>query len=378
MSIKLSNSGISKYLTCGHSYKLRYKDRIVSVNKGSALYFGSAIDTALNFMLENKDNSEIENLVEATILEFDKVWEQQSDNEYKMIDLPLSPNIIYSKADYDPDLLEKSDWKEILQRDSKFFDTRNAVTDALKNGVDWNDINEDSRMIYNFSNWLCIKNKARFLIKAYHDDILPKIKKVLKVQYKIELMDEEANNLNGIIDFVIELPDGRAAIMDNKTTSVDYSPESVKTSAQLALYTKILNILAVDPEHEWNHKIEAAGYCVLSKKLEKDITKTCDQCGHVGEGSHKTCDNLVMGKRCNGSWTKDKKFKVNTQFIIDTISEEMQNDVLDTAVAVKSCVEMGLYPKNFNSCEGKYGRCEYFNRCHGGSDKGLIKLEEKK
>ena len=126
-------------------------------------------------------------------------------------------------------------------------------------------------------------------------------------------------------------------------------------------------------------------------KLEKDITKTCKECGHISRGTHKTCDNLVTkevttrGKssskevRCNGAWDVVKEFSAKTQFVFDEISETKQMEVLENSTTVQTCIKMGLYPKNYAMCKNMYGRsCPYLSYCHQGKEDGLIKVEKNK
>jgi PD-(D/E)XK nuclease superfamily len=388
MSIKLSHSAKSKYLQCGHSYRLHYIDKLRPVTLSSNLVFGSAIDNALNKMLESKMDRAFkqtpQELLQNTIDEFNRSFEQGQNSNYEIVDLPLNPNLEYGRYDFDSDLLEKDDWKELFKYDSNFFDTKNAVDAKLKDGAEWIDIPEENRMVLNYANWLCCQRRGHLLIQAYQESILPQIKRVIEVQKKVELLDEDGNNLNGVIDFVCELMDGSIAIIDNKTSSTVYAEDSVKGSEQLATYQAILNLFADDPENEWKHHIQKCGYAVMSKKLDKTITKTCQECGNISQGAHKTCDALVESgkakpKRCNGIWNKVKEFKVNTQFITGTISSDYADSVLENAVTVKSCIELGLFPKNYSACENMFGRkCPYFNKCHGGSDKGLVQTGEKK
>lgn len=375
MSVKLSHSSKNKYLQCGESYRLHYLEKWRPITLSSALVMGSAIDESLNHMLLNKDTPGV---LQATLDIFNRQWEQGQNSLREVVDMPLNPNLKYFKADYDHDLLDKPEWRELLKYDSKFFDTKNDVDAKLKEGVDWLDIPEESRMVYNYANWLCLQKKGHLLLTAYHKDILPNIKRVLVVQHKVELLDDDGNNLNGVIDAIVELHDGRICIMDNKTSSQEYELDSVRGSEQLATYQQIMNIFAEDPENSWNDKITACVYAVMVKKLDKDITKTCKECGHKNTSTHKVCDAMIEGKRCNGEFDKVKKFNVKTQFIVDTINEEFAASVLENAVTVKSCIEQGLFPKNYSACDNMFGsKCPFYNKCHGGDNKGLMQLEQK-
>lgn len=402
MSIKLSHSSQGKYLSCGYSYYLHYIEKWRPVTFSSALVFGSGIDDALNELLSKKDEP---NALELAINAFDRKWEQGENSARELVDMPLNPFIEYSKYDFDADLLEKSDWAELFRYDPKFFETKQEIESKIypkedENGekaapVDWLDIPEDQRTVYNYSIWKCLARKGHILLKAYYEEILPLFKEVLAVQMPVSLVDDEGNDLNGIIDLVVKLDGSKfgldydpVVIVDNKTTSTKYEEDSVKSSEQLAKYQAILNIKADDPESDWNHHIDFCAYAVMSKKLDKDITKICEECGHIGQGTHKTCDNTVErdlgGKkgiksvRCNGKWHKDKKFKAKTQFILGKISQEFEEIVLENANTVKSCIEMGLFPRNYSQCSNMYGRvCPFLNKCHNGNNKGLINVSKK-
>jgi hypothetical protein len=381
VGIRLSHSSKNTWLTCGRKYELHYLLKLRSRIMSSALLFGSAVDNALNIMLSKKDEAGV---LELAIHEFNRCWEQGDDFQRKPVDLPLNPNIKYYRNDYDHDLLDKPEWRELLKYDSKFFDTKNEVDALIKLKTPWEDIPEEKRMVYNYANWLCLQKKGHMLLTAYHKDILPKIKSVVAVQTKVELDDGEGNILNGVVDY-IAIIDGKqfgfdydpVTLLDNKTSSEEYDSDSVKGSEQLATYQAILNIQEADPEHPWKHKIELCGYTVMSKKLDKEITKTCKSCNQTNDSTHKLCEKMIDGKRCNGEFDKTKKFGVRTQFIVDKISEEFGLTVLENNYIVKSCIEQGLFPKNYSACENQFGQpCIYFSKCHGGSDKGLFQLEK--
>ena len=391
MSLKLSHSSISKYQTCPKSWEYRYKRKIVSKLKGSALYFGTAMDEALNFMVKNKDT---EDLLENSYSVFCEFWSKQKDNEYKEIELAKNENITYSKYDFDYDLLEKEDWSELYKLQDNPLNYRDQIANKLypkkepnQKVVSWDQLTKEERVFYNYTSWLSIKRKAKYLLQAYKEQLLPKIKEVIAIQKYIDLGDEKNNIINGYIDMIVKLEDGSIAIIDNKTSSIEYSEDSVNSSPQLALYQKVLNQLNEDPNSDWKTYIDKCGYFVLSKKLDKEITKKCKSCGHIGEGSHKTCDNMIdqpmtgpgSGKpvRCGGEWEKTKKFNVDTQVIIDYISDHVQEMVLENATEVKKCIEAELFPRNLNACNGKFGKCEYYSLCWSRNNKDLVRLSDR-
>lgn len=348
MSLRLSHSGQSKYITCAEMYRLHYIERLRSKSTSSALVFGAAMDNALNYMLLNKD---IELCLNNTLIEFMVHWKLQENNS----------NIDFFKSDFDNDLVN-----EILNIEKSFHITHDNI---------------------NYHIWLSLAKKAELLLIAYYNNILPEIKEVIEVQKKVELLDDDGNNFNGIVDAIVRLQDGRVVVMDNKTSSPVYKQDSVAKSEQLAMYQEILNIYNEDPANPWKHKIEACAYAVMSKKLNKTAVKTCKSCGHVTESSHNTCNNThevegTKGKfinaRCNGEWSEVTKITAKTQFIVGTISDEFIELVLENATLVKSKIEDGIFPRNYDSCNFIFGKpCIYRGLCHNGDDTGLITVPER-
>lgn len=407
MGIKLSHTAMNKYLTCGEMYKKHYVDKIRPVYFSSNLTFGSAIDAGLNLMLENLQDKDI---LKKALHEFDRNFEQGKDSNYEVVDLPLNPNIEYGRHDFDPDLLEKKDWAELFKLNANFFDMKRDIDNKLypkededgnkADPVPWGDINEEDRMVYNYAKWKCLSRKGHILIQQYYTDIVPLIKEVLATQLELNLMDDDGNTLPGVADLVaiihgsmIGLDYDPVVLIDNKTAASPYKSDSVATSEQLAKYKAVLNILADDPNEEWNYKIDLAAYAVMLKKLEKNITKTCKSCGHVSQGSHKTCDKVstqkVMTKgknpkevekevRCGGEWEVEKEFFAKTQFIIDIIPESKEIEMLENSSMVLKAISMNLFAKNYSACKNMFGRdCPYLGLCHKGSMYGLIDLRNK-
>jgi hypothetical protein len=363
--MKISHSGIQLYSTCPKAYQYRYKDRIHSLYRGSALFYGSAIDNALNYMLENLDKG-VEDIVGETIAVFNKHWEQQDDKTFGLIDLPKYPYILYSKYDFDYELLEKEDWKELFSMAENPMDNKSRIDDLIKQG-DFKDLSEEDKMFYNYCSWLSLRRKTPHLIRGYYEQLVPQIKRVIEVQKAVEITDECGNTLNGFIDFICELQDGSIVVADNKTSSVEYEEDSVSTSTQLAKYRFILN-------NVYGFNISKAAYFVLSKKLRRD--KVCKSCGHKSTGSHKTCDAVVDGKRCHGEW--DKKYVVDTQLVVQHIPDQFENMVMENTDEIIKCVTAEVFPRNLTNCITKYGSlCDFYNKCHGKDTSHLVVVEKK-
>jgi hypothetical protein len=105
--IYLSNSGINSYLDCGYKYKLHYIDRIRMNYTKSSFVFGSAVDNAVEIMLNNLSKD-----YEDPYLMFtDTMWNYDINGEKKLI--PKTSNCKYSKADVQLELLEATELKNI-------------------------------------------------------------------------------------------------------------------------------------------------------------------------------------------------------------------------------------------------------------------------
>lgn len=384
MKIKISNSAINRYTSCGRSYKYHYIDGYRSKIKSSALFFGSAVDAANNYMLENFERKNDPKLLAEAIEIFNENWRIQADQSSSVkdakVEIPLNSYIKYFKGDFDIDLLSKNDIEslETFLPMEGLLNLRQSVEERLKARTSWLNIEQSQREIYNISSWFSLSHKGKLMLEAYFYNILPQFKRILTLQRKVSLEDDGGNTLEGIVEFVAELNDGRICLVDNKTASSPYAEDSVRTSQQLALYKTILNIQAQTKDAEWQVPIEVAAYAVMSKKIRKTSHKTCSVCNHVATGSHKTCDAKKGNLRCNGEWLVENTFSADTQFIIDSIDEDFGNAVLENASNIITCVDKEVFPKNFERCYNVFGGvCEFLELCHKKNDANLVKLEKK-
>lgn len=180
MGIKISHSAYVKYLTCPYMYKLHYVDRLRPDEKSSNLVFGSAIDNAINELLENnKDPLEV--------FKADFTYEKNVDTYFE-------------PKDYQPEIFTE---------------------DQLENL-------KDKQLQYIM--WANFRVKGRMLIEAFQKDILPHIKKVVAVQ-------KETNDRPGFIDAILELDGYDGPILcDLKTARRPYKYDQTDNSTQLSLY----------------------------------------------------------------------------------------------------------------------------------------------
>jgi hypothetical protein len=313
---KLSHSSVSIYSECGKKYKLHYIDRIRAKDEKSALYFGKCLDNAFNELLAGKDLA----LAQAN---FEIEWTKA-----------LEMDIKYSKSDVDEDLLA---WVELP-------------------------INKKQPA------WATLRLKGALLVKAYHDQVLPKIKKVIAVQKPVSIKNAEGDEVAGFLDLIVEWEDGKTYLMDNKSSSVPYTPTSAKESQQLVLYYHM---------EKDTYKLDGVGFIVLSKKIIKNKLKTCTKCGNETTGREKTCTRLENGVRCNGEFSISFNPEVEVQFIINEVDEAAEDRCIEVFDKTNEGLLNEKFDPNWQACIGKYGKCTYFDYCKKGSMDGLVKKEEK-
>lgn len=365
--MKLSNSSLVKYLECPRSYKYQYKMKLYSKYKSSALYFGGAFDLALNELMTTKDLKTAQDI-------FLSSWRNPQEGKTdKTVYLPTYQYIQYYNSDFDSDLLFNSDYKELYNYcESNDFKMPPSIYDFIKQQQELKRQDKfksqsDVKNIefYNLINWLVLANKGNAMLIAYRDQLLPKFKNIVQVQIPIKLESQgcSGDTVEGVVDFVAELDDGTFAVMDNKTSSVEYTQESVRTSQQLTLYTIILNQLHA--ESKFPVEVTRAGYAVIRKKPIKTNNRVCTKCGFKSDGKHKKCNNVLEDKsRCNGDWNGKLDISFETQFFVDQISTVQQDMVLETVNEVNKAITHEIFTPNLQSCIGTYGKCVYYDLCH--------------
>lgn len=364
MNTKLSHSQVSRYQLCAQAYKYHYLDKIRPTTQSAALCFGTALDDALNVLLTEKDKSPEEKFL--AVFRFQKI---NNVDTY----LPSSVDLVYADADYDEELLSNEDKEYIIDQINKGnikYNVTGSLEDTYNNlrkkkkEIGFLNLSFDEKVFYNNMNWLSLKNKGLLMLAAYRKKVLHKIKKVHAVQKYVALENGEGDKIIGYVDLIADIEGHGNVILDHKTSSMEYEEDSVLTSPQLSLYTHIL-------EQEFNTR--KAGYVVLRKTIIKNRKKKCSKCNHDGSGGrHKTCDNVIEGKRCGGEWIETIDPDINIQFIVDEIPPITEEIVIKNYDEVNSAIKAKVFPRNFNSCHNTYGGpCPYVNLCFRNSMKDL-------
>lgn len=208
------------------AWYLHYQLRLRSVTNSSPLFFGNAIDLALNELLDQKKANEAPDTGIA-FRKFKTAW-LTGEVDGETLELWKPGCIKFSKSDLDESIFTEEDKVEISE------------------GRD--------------PSWVSMKRKAYMMILAYAEQVIPRIKKVHFVQKQIKITNEAGDSFVGFIDFCAEWEDGKTYIFDNKTSSIKYAADAVETSEQLSTYYEAMRD---------ELKIDGAGYVVIPKKMRK-------------------------------------------------------------------------------------------------------------
>lgn len=339
MGSRLSHSKLQKLQYCPKLYDLYYNKKIRSVFKSTALFFGSAMDEALNRMLieckETPTQEELKLVIDKSPEEvFDDMWKPVLTTDY----------VVYTKKDYDESLLEKEDVWQILDYLLKHYknlypdtdisasdlDPLSCVQDMIEYKSTKAKLNKEQHGLIDLASWLSLRRKGHLLLNVYREEVIPTIEYVYDIQITVGIEDGEGNVIEGFTDFTASFKDEPSVkyIVDNKTSSKAYKEDSVRISEQLSTYDIQL-------------KFGKGAYIVM----EKDIRK--------------------------------KEPRVRISIIRDVISEELVETTLDRFDEAVYIINKGEFPANKQSGCRPFGQlCDYYGLCHKDSMDFLIKKED--
>ena len=377
MSKTISHSALTTYRECPRKYKEHYISRLRSPQIGSALHFGGCLDEVLNRLLGTKMDNPPENAtdnLEELKNEFDHRFAfVQIKTEIE--DVRASHFIEYYGSDFDPNLLDESDYATLgLYIKNAGYDENdpvklyNFISDNIKKKLN---VAPTDLAFYNYCSWRSMRQKAHRLLEVYAEQVMPKIKKVTSIQKKVELPDGNGTTLIGYIDLEAEFHDevleefdleGIGEItVDNKTSSPKYKLPDINDKGQLLIYD----------EYTGNGY---GAYIVLLKKPKYTKEKTCQICGTKTVGGERKCK--VGGKdRCNGEFEVELINPVfEFQILIDKIDEEKKDLLFDEICDIMESIENEEFPENRDSCFNFGRKCQYWDLCREGSSEGLDKV----
>lgn len=256
MTLKVSHSRLERFRQCSESYRLYYEEQLCGTKINSPLFFGSAIDAAVELFLLKKKEFLTERELTLSLTEdaysmFDKTMREQDG-----VLLEKNPLCDYFASDFDPNVLKAEDLILLARQYPSISDFHEFWESQSKQIQLKKELGTSSRILFNHMNWLSLYRKGELLLKAFETEILPQIHKVFAIQKEIQLKNSAGDELNGKIDFIASFVDDPEAqyIIDLKTSSKAYTEDSVSNSPQLNIYCEAENI-------------PRASYVVLEKKI---------------------------------------------------------------------------------------------------------------
>ncbi len=330
MSINVSFSALECFEQCSEKYRLRYKERLSSEKISSPLFFGTAIDAAVELFLLKKKQCLSETELTLLLNEdaysiFDKTMREQNGQL-------LERNILceYFYSDFDANILTKEDFKYLNKAYPSIKDWDEFFSYCKKYIKINGELKPGSKIAFNNLCWLSLYRKGELMLKAYEKDILPEIEEVFDIQKEVELLNQSGDKLRGKIDFIASFKDdpNLRYICDNKTSSEPYKADSVASSIQLAIYCEA-------------EACDRASYVVMEKKMRL------------------------------------KEPKARTQVIKDVISEDHKQKTFDIVEQKLNNIACGEFSKKQSPKECHFfGKpCEFFNLCWHGRMDGLKKRD---
>jgi CRISPR/Cas system-associated exonuclease Cas4 (RecB family) len=328
LTLKISHSRIERYKQCSESYRLYSEERLSGVLINSPLFFGTAIDNAVELFLLKKKEELTERELSLMLTDdaysvFDKTMREQNG-----VLLERNPLCDYFASDFEPSILKAEDLLHLQRQNpgiSDFFDFWERTNKAIQADKP---LSESTRIVFNQLNWLSLYRKGELLLKAFETDILPQIHKVYAIQKEIQLTNSAGDELNGKIDFIASFTDAPELqfVCDLKTSSKAYPENSVSRSPQLNIYCEA-------------EDIPRASYIVLEKKIR------------------------IKEPRIRTQILKDETYDDLKEIIFAEIDEVLHN-IAERKFQKKSS------PKE---CHFFGKPCEFFNLCWRGDSSGLQK-----
>lgn len=323
MSIKLSYSAVSTYLTCPYKFKLERIDKVPQDRAGSPLFFGTSIDQASGIIFNDKINDIVE------YQEFDRERMKRvfyhsltyANFNDTVINTSLSPLAKYSKADFDLRLLKEDDKVKIVERANQLQfelsqdDIVLFVEECQEKGKV---LDTEELKLYNFIGHLCLYRKGKLMLDALKAWSDLNVKEVLSTQRYFRIANEEGDFYSGLLDLEAIMMDGKQWTIDLKTASnpkSQYPDNCIDDATQLHSYAEV--------------SVRNVGYLVLGKSI------------------------------------RVKEPKVDLRTVCGKVTDEMIDKTFDKIDGVLQAVKREEFPKNFDACFQFGQKCVHWQRCRG-------------
>lgn len=330
MNINVSFSALECFEQCSEKYRLKYREKLSSEKISSPLFFGTAIDAAVELLLLKKKVCLSEKELDLLMTDdaysvFDKTMREQNGQL-----LERNPLCEYFYSDFDSSVLTEDDVAYFKKAYPSVSDLEEFFSYCKKYIKTNGELKPGSKVAFNNLCWLSLYRKGEKMIAAYEKDILPEIYEVFDIQKEVSLLNESGDKLRGKIDFIASFKDDPSVrhIVDNKTSSEPYKSDSVANSIQLAIYCEA-------------ESCDRAAYAVMEKKM------------------------------------RIKEPRARTQLVKDFITEEHKQKTFDIVEQKLNNIACGNFSKKDSPKECHFfGKpCEFFNLCWHGKLDGLKKRD---
>ncbi len=334
-SLKLSNTRRDKYGGCPARYNFHYNLKYRTKALSSALFFGVAVDEALNRMLLDKKaaiTNEEKKLMELTPEETFIKYMSDTNHNGKNVHIPRFRHCVYAKADFDSALLSEADLElighdldyckahvEWYHQELKTYQKMDMpIGRALGFDANVSNIREKDIDTFNLINWYSLKRKGLMILEAYREEIMPQIHEVHSIQERVNLPNGSGDIIDGVIDFVASFVDDPETVyvVDNKTASQAYKQDKLTESDQLHLYA-------------YYKELEHIAYIVCEKGIRK------------------------------------REPRVRISILKGAVDDDHTDNLLDSYEDTLYNIREENFNPNFKSgCTFFYKQCEYWDLCH--------------
>lgn len=382
MSLRVSNTQRSLYLSCPKKYQFRYRKKLRSRDKGSALFMGTAFDQASDVLFHEGD-------LEKAKAEYSNLWLAHESNlscKFSKTDLDIR---IYQSSDISKlesiaDNLNHSKAKGEYGKDGDVIKLLKSIK-KMKDSSFMRDLTNEEEQFHHYAHILCMDRKGHLMLEAFYKDILPHITESVSTQLKVDIKNPGGDTIIGYIDLLCKMsgyvmPNGRVL------TDEDLIVADVKTAGAM-FWKKLddidksdqLDIYLISPQVQELAPTNLIAYMAVSKIVSKDETMSCKSCSHVKESSHKTCNNTVEGKRCGGDWEGEVRYYCDSKIVISERNVEEANQILNDYDDVLHGIKQQVFPRNREHCNAYGGICEYADicgKCFSSPEKEAEALED--
>jgi hypothetical protein len=333
--IRLSNTKRTKYQQCPARYNFHYNKKYRTKELSSSLFFGVALDEALNCMLlplMKKVPKDLEEYVDKSPVDVFIEKFTTTRHNSQNVNIKDFEHSVYTKADFDSTMLQNEDLDELGVNLTYCVDFMDWYGEERKKKSP--NIKPEDHLMYRRLNWYSLKRKGIMILSRYNTEVIPQILEVHSIQERINLPNGSGDFIEGVIDFTATFKDepDKVYIVDNKTASKAYKEEQLTESDQLHLYA-------------YYKECDNIAYIVCEKNIRKREPRVRI--------------TVMKGEAC----------------------QDFTDQLLDNYQEVLQHIRDEEFNPNFDSgCNFFRKRCEYYDICHREkfNDKVLVDLGKKK